>query len=129
MTGKNSIPSFKRVVLFRLAAIAIGLLPLVVLETVLQIGDWPTVNAIDDPYVGFTEIRPLFIHNESKTHYEISGSRFPLFQPDSFLIDKPEDEFRIFCVGGSTVQGRPFAIETAFSKWVELNLNLSLIHI
>ena len=125
VTGKNSIPSFKRVVLFRLAAIAIGLLPLFVLETVLQIGDWPTVNAVDDPYVGFTEIRPLFIHNESKTHYEISGSRFPLFQPDSFLIDKPEDEFRIFCVGGSTVQGRPFAIETAFSKWVELNLNVT----
>ena len=27
-----------------------------------------------------------------------------------------------YCLGGSTVQGRPYAIETSFTTWLELNL-------
>ncbi len=36
--------------------------------------------------------------------------------------EKPANEFRIFCLGGSTVQGRPYAIETSFTTWLELSL-------
>lgn len=28
----------------------------------------------------------------------------------------------MFCIGGSTVQGRPYSIETSFTKWLELSL-------
>ena len=115
--------SFKRAMLFRFGAVAIGLLPLLIFELALQVSGWSNVDGLHDPYVGFTEIRTLFVPDSTQTNYEIAKSRLPLFQPDAFLIEKPEDEFRIFCIGGSTVQGRPFSIETAFSKWMELNLN------
>ena len=44
------------------------------------------------------------------------------FRPDGFARENGPKEFRIFCLGGSTVQGSPFAIETAFSTWLELSL-------
>ena len=111
-----------RKLLFRLLAILIGLTPFLLCEAALRVGGWQSTDAVHDPFVGFTEILPLFQSNSDGTHYEVSPSRLPLFRPDSFLIKKPANEFRIFCIGGSTVQGRPFAIETAFSSWLEMNL-------
>ena len=109
-------------VLFRLGAVLIGLLPLVIFELALIFTGWQPAGGVADPYIGFTEIRPLFVKNQTLTEYEIAPTRMPLFQPDSFSVTKGDNEFRIFCVGGSTVQGRPFSIETAFSKWLELSL-------
>ena len=83
---------------------------------------WEPPDSVADPYVGFTELRPLFKLDQSKTQFEIASNRFPLFCPDGFSAVKSKDEFRIFCVGGSTVQGRPFAIETSFPTWLELRL-------
>ena len=83
---------------------------------------WQQPDSIRDPYVGFTEIRPLFQVDKTGVNYEVAQNRFPLFCPETFPVEKSADEFRIFCIGGSTVQGRPFAIETAFSKWLELRL-------
>ena len=48
--------------------------------------------------------------------------RQAFFCPESFPAEKPEGGFRAFCFGGSTVQGRPYAIETSFTTWLELNL-------
>lgn len=104
---------------------ALGLMPFLALELVLIAAGWQGSNGIDDPYIGFTEIRPLFVKNDDATLFEIAENRKPLFQPDTFLVNKPDDEFRIFCIGGSTVQGRPYSIETAFSKWLELALAAS----
>lgn len=101
----------------------VGLLPLIAFELVLICSGWQPAGSVADPYVGFSEIRPLFVKNQANTKYEIAASRMPLFQPDSFSATKDVNEFRIFCVGGSTVQGRPFSIETAFSKWLELSLS------
>ena len=115
--------SKRKKILFRVGAIGVGLLPLVVLELILIATGWHASDAVRDPYIGFTENRPLFVENEDGTRFEIAGNRKPLFQPDSFLIKKPKDDFRIFCIGGSTVQGRPFSIETAFPKWMELSLS------
>ncbi len=103
----------------------LGLLPFLLCELVLYGVGWQPLDGVRDPYVGFTELRPLFEKNEASGEYEISSSRYPLFCPDSFSIAKAENEFRIFCVGGSTVQGRPFALETAFSTWLELSLQVA----
>ena len=54
--------------------------------------------------------------------YEIPATRQKFFQPESFAAQKADDEFRIFVFGGSTVQGRPYAIETSFTTWLELAL-------
>ena len=114
--------SLRKRVLFRVGAVLLGLLPLLVFEIVLISIGWQPTSGVSDPYVGFSEIRPLFVKDRSQARYEIAPNRAPLFQPDSFAANKGDNEFRIFCVGGSTVQGRPFSIETAFSKWLELSL-------
>lgn len=112
----------KKIWLFRAAAIVVGLFPLVLFEIGLHLFGWASPDGVADPYIGFTEIRPLFELSSSGEKYEISDARKPLFCSDEFLQEKPPRQFRVFCVGGSTVQGRPFATETSFSTWLELML-------
>ncbi len=97
-------------------------MPFLLLEISLYCVGWTQADGLKDPYVGFVESSPLFNFNPSTDHFEVADSRKPLFCADSFSAKKSSNEFRVFCVGGSTVQGRPFAIETAFSTWLELNL-------
>lgn len=109
--------------LFRVAAVFCGLLPLLACELALRgLGVGRPADS-NDPFVGFSGIHPLFVLNESSGRYEIPKSRQVHFQPDSFVAHKPSDEFRIFVLGGSTVQGRPWSIESSFTTWLELHLN------
>lgn len=114
--------TLKKRIAFRLCAVLVGLLPFLLLELFLGAIGWRPLGGIKDPFVGFSSSRPLFELNQDGTAYEISESRKPLFCDDSFPANKAGNEFRIFCVGGSTVQGRPYAIETSFSTWLELSL-------
>jgi hypothetical protein len=100
----------------------IGLAPFVAAEAILTLLDWGRPTYRDDPFVGFRAVHPLFVLNEEGTRCEVAGSRQGYFRPESFPRRKAPDEFRIFCLGGSTVQGRPFAIETSFTTWLELAL-------
>ncbi len=109
-------------ILFRLLAVAIGLSPLLVAELICRANSWGLVEEASDPFVGFAAERPLFTLNKATKRYEIARSRQAYFRPDSFAAEKAEREFRIFCLGGSTVQGRPYAIETSFTTWLELSL-------
>jgi hypothetical protein len=111
-----------RRVRFRLLAILIGFSPLIVCEVGLRIADVGRPSELEDPFVGFTAIHPLFELNDVGDRYEIGKTRLDFFRPDSFSAEKAPNEFRIFCLGGSTVQGRPFAIETSFTTWLELSL-------
>jgi tetratricopeptide (TPR) repeat protein len=108
---------------FRLAAILLGLSPLVLCEAVLCGLGIGRATDYDDPFVGFSAIHPVFVKNDQSGRYEIAPSRLEHFCPDSFAADKPADEFRIFVLGASTVQGRPWGIETSFTTWLELSLN------
>ena len=108
--------------LFRAAAILIGLLLVLLFEVLLRLTHLGRSTDIDDPYVGFSEIRPLFVLNAATDRYQIPNSRHSFFRPDSFAAVKPPHEFRIFVLGGSTVQGRPYSIETSFTTWLELSL-------
>jgi tetratricopeptide (TPR) repeat protein len=91
-------------------------------EAILVLLDLGDPGLEPDPFVGFSEIRPLFILNENENRYKISPSRRTFFFFDSFSRSKAPDEFRIFCLGGSTVAGHPYAIETSFTAWLELAL-------
>ena len=112
----------QRYVLFRVLAILLGLSAVLLLEGMLRLTDWGRVADVGDPFVGFSEVRPLFVLNEQGDRYEIPLSRQTFFQPESFAAKKAPHEFRIFCLGGSTVQGRPYSIETSFTSWLELSL-------
>lgn len=121
-TTPRDRPGRWRGLLLRLSAVAVGLAPFVVAELVFVAVDWGRPDYRDDPFVGFSAVHPLFVPSADGARYEIAESRQGFFRPDSFAAEKGADEFRIFCLGGSTVQGRPFAIETSFTTWLELNL-------
>lgn len=82
----------------------------------------PPAVAQGDPYVSFAELAPLFVLDETGSHYETNGERLAAFRPQSFAARKRESTFRIFCLGGSTVQGRPYSVETSFTTWLALGL-------
>ncbi|MCI0361472.1 MAG: GDSL-type esterase/lipase family protein [Planctomycetaceae bacterium] len=109
--------------LFRTAAILLGLLPLVVCELALRGLGFGKPTDSSDPFVGFSDIHPLFVLDEQAGRYEIPKSRQTHFQPESFAAAKAASEFRVFVLGGSTVQGCPWSIDTSFTTWLELHLN------
>jgi len=115
----------RRAVAFRLAAVllALALFPLAELAFVAL--DWGRPAESDDPFVGFSDVRPLFVRSDDGGRYEIARSRQRCFRPQAFAADKAPGEVRIFCLGGSTVQGRPYAVETSFTTWLELSLRLA----
>lgn len=108
---------------FRFFAILVGLSPLLFAEAALRFSGLGKPTDGNDPFVGFSEIHPLFVRNESAGRFEIAKSRLTHFRPASFAANKEANEFRIFVLGGSTVQGRPWSTETSFTAWLELNLN------
>ena len=109
-------------ILFRCASVLFAIALIAVAESFLRFAGIGVPQDLGGPYVGFHEIHPLFEINEDKTRYEIPESRRRFFRPESFAAQKDKKEFRIFCLGGSTVQGRPYAIETSFTSWLELSL-------
>jgi len=110
-------------ILFRTAAVLLGLLPLVLCEFALRGLGLGKPQDANDPFIGFSDIHPLFVLNEESGRYEIPKSRQTHFQPESFAAKKKTNEFRIFVLGGSTVQGRPWSIESSFTTWLELHLS------
>ncbi len=115
--------SRRRYILFRFLAVVMGLSALLLLEGLLRLTDLGRVPDVGDPFVGFSEVRPLFVLSDQGDRFEIPVSRQAFFQPESFAAHKGPTEFRVFCLGGSTVQGRPYSIETSFTTWLELSLN------
>lgn len=125
ITNKPARPklrSRKRKLLFRLLAVCVGMAPFVFAELLFTALDWGRAEDQNDPFAGFHSVRPLFVLNEARDRFEIPKSRHVFFRPDGFAAKKAKGEFRIFCLGGSTVQGRPYAIETSFTTWLELAL-------
>jgi hypothetical protein len=118
-------PKLRKKLLFRVFAVFLGLTPLIAAEIVMRLVDIGRPTDANDPFVGFSEIHPLFVLNPETDRYEIPKSRLTHFCPESFAAKKPAGEFRIFVLGGSTVQGRPYGIETSFTTWLELNLNIA----
>jgi lysophospholipase L1-like esterase len=107
----------------RLAAVLLSLSPLLFAEIALRQIGTGTAEAVDrNPLVDLHQLRPLFEKNNNFERWEIPQHRLNFFRPDSFAADKPAGSRRIFVLGGSTVQGRPYAVETAFSTWLKLRL-------
>lgn len=79
-------------------------------------------DAADDPFVGFSDLQPLFVHDADAHEFRIPKSRQKFFAADAFPDEKTARTTRVFCLGGSTVQGRPFSIETSFTTWLRLAL-------
>lgn len=113
----------RRKSLFIVAAIACGLLPLILLETGLRLAGVGRDVTYQDPLVGFSRVAPLFELGDRELVYQTVRSRQVLFEKQMFAATKPADGFRIFCLGGSTVRGRPYTTQTAFPRWLQLELS------
>lgn len=113
--------SAARTWLMRCLAIMLGLAPLALLEAGLRCFAPPVSGAVD-PILDLQQLRPLFVLDESTDRWSIPPHRLGFFRPASFAASKPSGTRRIFVLGGSTVQGRPYSTETAFSSWLRLRL-------
>jgi lysophospholipase L1-like esterase len=108
---------------FRFACVVVALLPFVIAELYLRtVGRVDSSNLSDDPIFETRGRSPLFVKSATTRRWEISESRLDFFRPATFAVEKPANLRRIFVLGGSTVQGRPYETETAFAKWLELRL-------
>ena len=115
-----------RTVFFHLAAMVVVISPLVLGELVMRLCVRPPSISPDDPYVSFDGLRPLFVLDSTGTNFETVKERLRYFCPQSFAAAKGPQTFRVFCLGGSTVQGRPYSVETSFTTWLKLNLRAAL---
>jgi lysophospholipase L1-like esterase len=120
--AKNFHRKSRSVWRFRLAAIALGFLPLLAAELVLVALDLPKRDVAIDPYVDLHHLRPLFELDSQAETRSIGSERLHLFRPVSFPATKAAGTVRVFALGGSTTQGEPYSTETAFPKWLKLNL-------
>ena len=111
-----------RIIAFHLAAMLVVLSPLVAVEVLMRLCvPAPPVDP-EDPYVSFTGLHPLFALNAAGTHFETAEERLAAFCRQSFAAVKAPNTFRIFCLGGSTVQVRPYSVQTSLTAWLALNL-------
>ena len=108
--------------MFRLAAIGLGLGVFALMEVTLHVLDIGSSASDEDPFVEFASVRPLFERTADGGRFHTSPSRRKYFKEDSFAVQKPKGEFRVFVFGGSTVQGNPFSIETSFPTYLQIAL-------
>jgi lysophospholipase L1-like esterase len=91
-------------------------------EALCALFGWGLPDWQQDPFVGFSNVRPLFVRNVDGTQMITAPSRRRFFPAQSFPRRKSPKTFRVFCFGGSTVQGNPYAEDTAFPTWLRLSL-------
>lgn len=95
----------------------------VVLELLLRVAGIPAVKGVEDPFVGFSRINPLYTVKDGIA--STAPNRLKYFNQVSFPVKKPAETTRVFCLGGSTTYGRPFDGRTSFSRWLEELLKAS----
>ncbi len=81
-----------------------------------------------DPYVGFSTYVPLFVQQklpDGTTRYVTAENKIRLFNRQAFPQKKSSGSYRIFSVGGSTTNGRPYDDGTSFSGWLREYLEVT----
>ena len=105
------------------ATVCLSLTPFLLVEMSLRWFAPQSVSESDvDPFVDLHQLQPLFELDSTAGVWQIPDHRMNFFRPASFTANKAERTKRIFVLGGSTVQGRPYSTETAFATWLQLRL-------
>ena len=129
MDDRNAIPGSGaggrrwRAWAFRIAAVSLGILPFLLAEAGLRLLGLGSPEDSADGLSGFNQRLPLFVRQGNV--YHTAHAREPFFLSQEFPAVKPRNGFRAFCFGGSTVYGHPYEGETAFPKWLEMELAAS----
>ena len=106
----------------RFVGLAVGLLILLFIEGFCRLAGLGKPDPASDPFVSFEGTSPLFTTDPRTNSYVTASERLKYFVEDRFPRKKAENTYRIFCLGGSTVQGRPYSIQTSFTTWLRLGL-------
>lgn len=122
MTFHEKSSGKRRIWTFRTLAILSGFLLLAILEIALRIAGFTPSPDVQDPYISFEDNPVLFVKDDSGEYYQTAENRLAFFREQRFPVEKSPDAFRIFVLGGSTVQGRPYSVKTAFPAWLKINL-------
>jgi len=113
-------------------ALAPAVLLFALLEGGLRLAGFAPLTATRDPYVGFTRTLPLFVREgggegggEGRGEgaaWVTAANKRTHFNPQRFPAAKADGSLRIFCLGGSTTYGRPYADDTSFCGWLRVLL-------
>ncbi len=106
----------------RCLGLGIGFLILLAAEGLCRLAGWGRPDPSIDPFVSFEGTSPLFTVDPLTNTHVTASERLKFFVEDRFPRKKAANTYRVFCLGGSTVQGRPYSIETAFGSWLRLGL-------
>jgi tetratricopeptide (TPR) repeat protein len=90
-------------------------------ELVLTLAGVEPIAVREDPYVGFAARVPLFEPRtlpDGRRVYVTAQARLRHFNEQRFAAEKPAGGYRIFCLGGSTTYGHPYADSTSFCGWL-----------
>ena len=105
--------------------VAFSLVSVLIFFTLLELAlmGWgiDPVLQTEDPFVGFSESIPLYVpdaESANQTMMVTAPNKRSHFNLQRFPRVKPENAFRIFCLGGSTTYGRPFDDVTSFAGWL-----------
>lgn len=107
---------------FRISAVVLALVFLLGIEGTCRLILHRSSTAASDSFVEYLGRRPLFTRNDANKQYEIAENRRAYFAQDSFSADLSGSAKRIFVLGGSTVQGRPYSVPTSFPTCMEAGL-------
>ena len=116
-----NVPLWKKLLF---AIITVAALFTVVEILLVVVGVRPALYE-EDPYVGFSSYVPLFVKQagpDGKAVMVTAENKLSFFNPQQFAAKKPAGTYRIFCAGGSTTFGRPYADVTSFCGWLRAML-------
>ena len=96
------------------------------IELILALSGVKPILLTEDPMVGFSSNVPLFVEQrqpDGTIIFKTAKNRLDHFNDQEFPKTKLKNSYRIFTVGGSTTQGRPFDHKVSFSGWLQAFLN------
>jgi len=95
------------------------------LEGILALSGITPILLSEDPLVGFAENIPQFAETtraDGNVIMATANNKHGLFNYQEFPKQKDSNSYRIFCMGGSTTYGRPYADPVSFCGWLRAYL-------
>lgn len=100
----------------------LGLSTFVLFEATCRLAGWGGQSVPANAFAEFNKNRRLFTLSDDGSNFQIAEERRLYFAKENFPAQKSTGTFRVFVLGGSTVQGRPFSIPTSFGTFLKLGL-------
>jgi tetratricopeptide (TPR) repeat protein len=95
------------------------------MEAVLAVAGVRPLLLTEDPFVGFADNVPQFVPDirpDGTPILRTARNKRGLFNYQEFPRHKPDNSYRIFCMGGSTTYGRPYFDDVSFCGWLRAYL-------